>query len=415
MPAREVEMRRVPYPYHAMLAICSDLDNTPDWRVYWEIMRFLNTTQPTALGPGVGLEVGNSIYFDMPPDEFAYGNTDDHGRAMVRALVRSGHIDCLHSYGDLATSRRHAGAALNELARHDCRIEVWIDHRVAPTNFGADIMRGAGDVPGDNAYHADLTCGFGVQYVWRGRVTSVISQDVPRRLSGVLSGRHPLGSARTLAKETAKGALAHLGHAKYAMHGPNNVLRRTQLRDGHPVYEFMRCNPHWGGVEHADTAAGLANTLTPRLLDRLAARAGTSIFYTHLGKGAPRNTPFDEQTIAAFRRLADRFHAGELLVTTTRRLLGFHRALREASFSAENIASGLRIDISTRGNSGDGDSLSPLARSDLAGLTFYVPNPDRTTLTVDGHEVADLRRNHADRTGRRSVSLSWPALEFPSL
>ncbi len=88
------------------------------------------------MGPGVGLEVGNSIYFDMPPDQFAYWNTDDAGREMVRALIRSGHIDCLHSYGDLATTRRHAARALDELARHDCRLRVWIDHGTAATNFG---------------------------------------------------------------------------------------------------------------------------------------------------------------------------------------------------------------------------------------------------------------------------------------
>jgi hypothetical protein len=51
-----------------MLAIRSDLDGTPDRHVYWEIMRFLNTTETTAMGPGVGLEVGNSTFFDMPPD-----------------------------------------------------------------------------------------------------------------------------------------------------------------------------------------------------------------------------------------------------------------------------------------------------------------------------------------------------------
>jgi hypothetical protein len=222
-------------------------------------------------------------------------------------------------------------------------------------------MRGVGDVPGNHAYHADLTCGFGVQYVWRGRVTSVIGQNVPRQLGGIFATRHPVSSARTLAKEVAKGVLARGGHAKYAMHGPNDVLRRAQLRDGRPVYEFLRCNPHWGGVEHADTAAGLARTLTPRLLDRLVARAGACVFYTHLGKGAPRDEPFDAQTSAAFRRLADRFHAGELLVTTTRRLLGFHRALRELSFTPKHGAAGRRIDVSTRGGSGDGDSLSPLA------------------------------------------------------
>jgi len=40
----------MPYPYRGMLAICSDLDETPDRNVYWEIMRFLNTTEKTAMG-----------------------------------------------------------------------------------------------------------------------------------------------------------------------------------------------------------------------------------------------------------------------------------------------------------------------------------------------------------------------------
>jgi len=129
-------MRSIPYPYRAMLAICSDLDETPDRHVFWEIMRFLNTTEETTIGQGVGLEVGNSIYFDMPPGQFAYWNTDDKGREMVRILIQSGHIDCLHSYGDLATTRKHAARALEELTAHDCKLEVWIDHGRAITNFG---------------------------------------------------------------------------------------------------------------------------------------------------------------------------------------------------------------------------------------------------------------------------------------
>jgi hypothetical protein len=150
----QVQLRAVPYPYRAILAICSDLDETPDRHVYWEIMRFLNTTDQTAMGPGVGLEVGNTIYFDMPPDQFAYWNTDDAGRQMVRTLIKSGHIDCLHSYGDLATTREHAGKALDELTRHDCKLQVWIDHGRAATNLDPDIMHGHGDEVGHPAYHA---------------------------------------------------------------------------------------------------------------------------------------------------------------------------------------------------------------------------------------------------------------------
>ncbi len=161
-----VKVLRLPHPYRAMLAICSDLDETPDRRTYWEIARFLNTTDDTRMGPGAGLEVGNSIYFDMPPDQFAYWNTDDAGRDMVRTLIRSGHIDCLHSYGDLATTRAHAGRALDELAGHDCRLPVWVDHSKAVTNFGADIMLGQGDLPASPAYHADLTLAHGVSHTY---------------------------------------------------------------------------------------------------------------------------------------------------------------------------------------------------------------------------------------------------------
>ena len=66
------ELRDFPFPYKAMMTICSDLDETPDRARYFEIARFLNTDAETPAGKGVGLEVGNTIYFNMPNDQFAY-------------------------------------------------------------------------------------------------------------------------------------------------------------------------------------------------------------------------------------------------------------------------------------------------------------------------------------------------------
>ena len=123
-------------------------------------------------------------------------------------------------------------------------------------------MCGQGDVPGAAAYHADLTRAFGVAYVWRGRVTSVVGQDVPRRLAGIVRRGHLLPSARTLAKEAAKGLLARAGSEKYAMHRDNAVLRSVTLRDGGGAREFLRCNPHWAAVDEGETADGLAEVLT---------------------------------------------------------------------------------------------------------------------------------------------------------
>jgi hypothetical protein len=145
-------------------------------------------------------------------------------------------------------------------------------------------MRGSGDLPGAPAYHADLTCGFGVKYVWRGRVTSVIGQDTARRLGGVFNSRHPLASGKTVAKEIAKIGLAMTGDSKYEIHKRNEILRPVVLRDGQRMVEFFRSNPCWGGISFCDTAIGIPEVLTTSMLNRLMAHKGFMILYTHLGK-----------------------------------------------------------------------------------------------------------------------------------
>jgi hypothetical protein len=315
-------------PPVATLAICSDLDETPDAATYFELMRFLNTTGDTSMGPGVGLEVGNTIYFDMAPGHFSYWNASEADREKIRALIRSGHIDCLHSFGDLATTRAHAGRALDELVKHNCRIPVWVDHAVAPTNFGADIMHGHGDEPGHPAYHADLTLSYGIRHVWRGRTTSVIGQDRPFSLRSIGSGRHPVASTRTLAKEAAKQVLAGRGHAKYGPHAGNPLVVAVPLRDGRPIREFIRCNPSWAGVSCHDRGDGIHQVLTRRFLDRLVGRKAPCILYTHLGKLERGETKrhFRPPVVNAFRLIAEYQQAGKLQVTTTARLLDAHAA-----------------------------------------------------------------------------------------
>jgi hypothetical protein len=392
-------VRRFPYPYRAMVAICSDLDLTPDAGTYFESMRYLNTTDETAYGPGVGLEVGNSIYFDMPPGHVSYWSADDRGRARMRTLIKSGHIDCLHSFGDLATTRARAGVALDELNRHGCPMRVWVDHAVAPSNFGADRMAGQGDVAGSPAFHADLTIGFGIEYVWRGRVTSVVGQNAPRSLGGLLDRRRPLPSLVTIAKEAAKGAVARANHDKYAMHGHNRLMRPVRLRSGHPVTEFLRANPHSGGVSCGDTADGLAEVLTDPVLDRLTAREAVTVLYTHLGKFADSMRPFNARTQAALQRLVTRQSRGDILVATTQRLLDYCRMADSVSVVPRVEDGSTWLDVSTAGAA--------------HGLTIYVDRPEAVRVRVHGREPVSLQRNPPDYTGRPSVSIPWQRLAFP--
>jgi len=397
--APEASLRPRPYPFKAMLAVCSDLDETPGFDTYFEIARYLNSTDEASMGPGVGLEVGNTLFFDMAPGEAAYWNADEGSRARLRVLMRSGHVDCIHSFGDLATTRGHAGRALEELDRHDCRLAVWIDHAVAPTNFGPDIMRGTGDVPGAPAYHADLTLGYGIRYVWRGRVTSVTGQEVPRRLRGIFEPRHPFASARTLAKEAVKGLAGRLGASKYSMHAPNRLLRSARLRDGRPALEFLRANPCWAAVDQGETADGFAEVATPAMLARLVRRGGLMVLYTHLGKVRDRRVPFAPATRRAFERLADEYRAGRILVTTTRRLLDFARERQEAQWTCGRRDGVLQIDVRTPG--------------DGSGLTFAVGDPERTRLVVNGRPCEAPLRAAAGPAGEHVIGVPWRRLEWP--
>jgi hypothetical protein len=196
------------------------------------------------------------------------------------------------------------------------------------------------------------------------------------------------------------------------MHGPNDVLRPSLLRDGHRVYEFMRCNPHWGGVSSCDQGRHIGEVLTRDMLDRLIARGGVCILYTHLGRIDDPEVPFNGKAVTAFQRLAEESHIGHILVATTRRLLGYRRAIREIAFTSRWDGAILRLDVSTRtSNNWAGE----LRVTDLSGMTFYIPATGAVRMTIDGQEVGDLQINPPDHLGQPSVSLPWARLEFPRI
>lgn len=400
----ELAIRRIPFPYKAMLAICSDLDETQDLSTYLETARYLNTNVNTAIGQGVGLEVGNTIYFDMPYPAFSYWNTDDRGREIIHAMIASGHIDCIHSYGDLALRREHAGRALESLTKAGGVPKVWVDHAVAPTNFGRDIMRGEGDVIGSTAYHADLTCGAGVKYLWMGRVTSILGQDVPRSWTGLLKRKHPCESACTLLKEGLKAGLAFRSEGKYRMHSGNELLRERRLRDGQKVLEFIRSNPHWAGVSAGETWGGIPHVLNDETLRHLVEREAVGVIYTHLGKGIDLGRPNSVSlTCKAFETLARWCREKKILVTTTFRLLSYMRMVKQIKVACSKNADVLHaIEIES---AHDVDNLQ--------GLTVYVDNPAAVEIVFRGSIIKNVAVNGPDDSGCTSFSIPWRSLTFP--
>jgi len=122
--------------------------------------------------------------------------------------------------------------------------------------------------------------------------------------------------------------------------------------------------------------------------------------------------PFNKTGVKAFRRLAEASRRGSILVTTTRRLLGYHRAVREITFNSTWDDKNLCIDLDTHSIE---SSIGELSTTDLCGLTFYVPDPQATRMKIDGQEITNIQLNSPDHTGRPSISLVWPMLEFPKI
>lgn len=401
----DVCLRKCPFPYNAMLAICSDLDETPNKEIYFETARYLNTTEKTLLGKGVGLEVGNTIYFDMPEHNFSYTNTDDSGRDKVHRLINSGHIDCLHSFGDFVNSRSRIEQCWSEIQKNTRKIEVWIDHAQAPTNFDVDIMKGEGAIRNTDAFHSDITIQTGsIPFVWKGRVTSIAAQNVTRSYGCIFNKNEIVKSSKTIFVEVLKGWLACLGNKKYAMHKDNKVLRKTQLVDGSNVWEFMRCNPSWGGVSVFDSARGVDQVLTKSVLDTLVKSNGCSVLYSHLGKVFSENNPFEDKTRKAFELLAMYQNNEQILTTTTRRLLGYCRTVDELDMSIKTVGKETHIYLSTNNHI-----------DDLQGLTWYVEDPEKVRLYINEQLFDDMIINPPDDNHKLTISIPWTKLPFPSL
>ena len=63
VPGSSVSLRKFPYPYVAAASITGDLDDLESRDDFVELVRFWNTSDVTALGPGLDLDLGHSFWF----------------------------------------------------------------------------------------------------------------------------------------------------------------------------------------------------------------------------------------------------------------------------------------------------------------------------------------------------------------
>jgi hypothetical protein len=124
-----------------------------------------------------------------------------------------------------------------------------------------------------------------------------------------------------------------------------------------------------------------------------------------------RDEPLPPCTRGALQRLGRYFRDGRILVTTTRRLLNYERAIRQVSIDCRPGEHGLQIDL-TRAT-GTSSTHDCLERGHLDGLTFYVPGGRIAGITLDNRPLSEYQLNGPDHTGRTCISLCWTPLTFP--
>ncbi|MFX0195378.1 MAG: hypothetical protein ACFFCW_04575 [Candidatus Hodarchaeota archaeon] len=414
----KVSLRKFPYPYKAALAICSDIDETRTTEEFLEIQRFLCTKNTTSMGEGVGLEIGNSFYFYDDENCFSYFTHDERARRIIIDLIRAGYVDCLHSYGDTAINRDQILRALDVLYKSDCKLDVWVNHYGAPSNFGRkfEYMFGAcqGDDPGSSVYHADATLDYGIRFVWVGATTRVLGQSPTNSslsVSTVLDPKYPLLSSLSVLKEVRKKVLGQWGNERFIIHRQNQLMQVMQLEDGRRVHEFIRYCNHPVSVGQGATSRGLAYAISKRVLEKLKAAQGFMIVYAHFGKNSDCIQVIAQETQEALRNLEREYRDGDIYVTTTSKLLNYYRAREYLVWSHQQGGNQTRINIEHLDDPVFGQQ-SPTV-DQLQGLTFYVQSGSNVDICLGGTGLRSIQRNRADDSGQESVTIPFVRPSFP--
>ncbi len=414
VPGSSVSLRKFPYPYVAAASITGDLDDLESRDDFVELVRFWNTPDVTALGPGLDLDLGHSFWlYDATGacDVTVFrGVTDEisESAGLIERLIRSGHLDCLHTYGDFSRGgfrRELAIRAIEYLRDRDLAVEVWVNHgwwRGSPnTQQVGPLAEQLGDDPGSPAYHTDLLVPYGIRFVDRYEIVHTVGQDA----------RCTARDRAVQAVEVFRYGAATREWRARSIFG-NRLVEPWRLGDGQRVYSFKR----FIGRERGLAAAGsreLALALDRRVLDELKAKGGYMLVYTHPWRNPEGGGLVAPEAVRALRDLAREHHEGRIYVTTTRKLLTYNVVSRSLDWTVARTDGSIDIEIRAVDDALTGRR-EPALR-ELEGITFHTPAPERTRILIGSEPIGRLERNPPDHTGAASVTIPAARLTLPSL
>jgi hypothetical protein len=141
--------------------------------------------------------------------------------------------------------------------------------------------------------------------------------------------------------------------------------------------------------------------LSSIVLDRLEARRGKAVVYTHLGKKIDTRSGPDEDSKSRLEGLAGRMVDKRILVLTTRRLLDYCNMLASVTWSTAVNQEKIDINVTLENVEQGGH-----------GLSFDVPKGRGARLFVSGEEVA-VDRYPGERRGHDIITAPWTKLAYP--
>lgn len=392
--AQNIKLRKFPYPYNAMLALCSDIDDATldNFKTYHQ---FLNTKEKTAYGQGVGLDVGDSMWLYMA-DNYPKTAQNGHGSDAVMTyykgtsntlkndgdeivhFIKAGWIDCIHTFGDFSDEnesrtsfrRAYAKSGWDTLKSIGFYPRVWINHgnRANRQNFGAGAASSfmsyqQGDNPKSIYYHTDITIGNGIRYVWNSWNSNAFGQDYP--------------------------------------------LTKLKLRDGRNIWGFSRYTNTilnrkiawvWNPKE-------LHLELTKGNLDSIVKNNQYSIVAQHLG--VKTWNLFSQENLKSLYLLEQYQDDKKILVANTTRLLNYALAQKYIKYNTIEEKGITYINILNISDPIFGKITPKL--DDLRGITFYTGDAQKTVLCINYKDISknEIQINPKDETGRASVSIKW--------
>ena len=379
-------VRPLPYPYRAGMAISNDVEfMSPEF--FEGLMAFLNSSGPSPLGTGLGLEVTSSTFFySAHPYNFSYfegaevNSKPSYFAARMVDYLRSGWIDTLHAYGDFdcvgGFIRPHAERTFDTLSQLRAIIPVFTNHGDSANcqNIGGDVFYHKGDVPSEACYHSDLLAAHGTRYIWTD--TAIVGEQQRSGWRQFLS----LGASIPT----------------------QPFMTSWQLQDGRTMERFARFR---GTGANAPNLSSLTYQLDKLNLPELYRNNGIAIVYQHLGVLYRSGGKCTAATLKAmlerpevyllpWYRLAQEVGEGRLWLSGLSRLLRYSDMLSDLGVEVDR--KGVIMLTSERPVS------DPEAH--FQGLTIYV-DTFMTPVVTYGTRLIPIVHNGPDESGRYSISI----------